>query len=83
MKINASNKYLPGVQTETTLTLGNEITREDVFAGGVYVGQVVYVARKRKVGTEYGWRAAKADPRVALASKTDAIRSVLARRMTA
>lgn len=78
MRINVHG--LPGVQTERTLTLNNEERREDVFVNGTYVGQIVYVRRKRKVGSEYGWRDAKANPRVSLRTMTEAVRDVLARK---
>ncbi len=69
-RINVSNDYLPGVTSETTLALGSEIHRCDIFKTDAYVGQVVYVKR----GQTYGWRPAKAAPQVRLTSKVDAIR---------
>jgi hypothetical protein len=73
MRINVNNALLPGVQSEHTLRMGSEVDREEVFANGTYVGEIVYVQRKGRGGSEFGWRPAKA-PRVKLTNKVDAIR---------
>jgi hypothetical protein len=82
-RINVDNARLPGVQSESTAKLGNEMARSDVFANGVYVGQVVYIARRRKAPagsasstgfvTDYGWRPAQVPAQSKLTNKVDAI----------
>ena len=73
-RINVDNKALPRVQSERTLTMGNEQRREAIYFKDRYVGEVVYVARRTKAGTEYGWRPAKSAAQSKLTSKVDAIR---------
>lgn len=70
MRTNATG--LAGIQTERTMTDGPEMHREDVFDGPDYIGQIVYAARKRQHGTEWGWRPAKMS-RAGLTTKRDAI----------
>lgn len=59
---------LENVETERTVVMGGEVIRECVYRDGVYVGDVVYVGRRRKARglevessstgsvTDYGWR---------------------------
>jgi hypothetical protein len=72
LKIRASG--LPGVTTERVISddSPNELHREDIERDGVYIGQVVYVRRKRSHGSDYGWRPAK-NTRAALSTKSAAI----------
>ena len=51
-RINVSNDYLPGVTSETTLALGSEIHRCDIFKTDAYVGQVGAVVDKRLIGVD-------------------------------
>ena len=66
---------LDGHTGESVETIGDEISRMEVFAPtGYYVGTVVYVKRRYKDrGTLYGWRPAQTR-RVKLTSKADAIK---------
>lgn len=76
MKIKVSNAELPGITSEVTVVLGTERARYDVFADAEYIGQVVYIARRRKASfvTDYGWRPAQAPAQSKLTSKVEAIR---------
>lgn len=76
MRINVSNSRLPGVQGETTLTLGSELIRKQIFNNGTYVGEVVYVRRQLQNGYSlYGWRPAR-NPRSALTDQVGAIKKL-------
>lgn len=74
MRTRVDNHALPGVTAQRTMTMGTELRRDEVFRDGVYVGEVVYVARRRRAGTHYGWRPAKAAAQSRLDTRVDAIR---------
>lgn len=72
------SRNLPGVETEQTLTLADELARRDVFQDGTYVGQVVYRRRRlARGGSDYGWQPARSPRQTRLMTLTDAIRSLL------
>lgn len=89
MRTNVSNEQMPGVQSERTMSMAKELRRDAVYRDGVFIGEVVYVRRRRKAPasspsstgfvSEYGWRpdgwryAANAK----LTSKVDAIRRLV------
>ena len=73
-RILLNNTTMPGWSTASTPTMGSEQRRVEVFdPAGMYAGTVVYVRRKSKNGTVYGWRPEQ-QPRVLLTDKLDAVR---------
>jgi hypothetical protein len=77
MRLNINNRELPGVQGERTIRMGSEITRQDVFLNGDYIGQIVYVLRNTARGTLYGWRPAGVPAQSRLTHKTGAVRLLM------
>lgn len=73
MRTNVNNSSLPGVQSEDEFP--TEHQKEcAIYQDGDYIGNIVYVASRRRAGTEYGWRPAKAAAQSRLSTKEDAIR---------
>lgn len=74
-----------GCEVERVMVMGKETIREAVYRDGTYLGEVVYISRRRKAPagstsstgyvTEWGWRPDgwRYSPRAALTSRTDAI----------
>ena len=57
---------------------GDEDLRYAVYLDGTYVGDMIYTSRKAKVGTEYGYRPAKATRQRSLSNRLDAAYAVVA-----
>ena len=76
-RVNVDNDRLPGVQSARTITFGTEMHREEIFSGGDYIGEIVYVRRKRSKFTEYGWRPAKSAAQSRLTDKVSAIERLM------
>lgn len=70
---NMRTRVFDNIYSERTLTLGGEMYREACFRDENYIGEVIYVRRKRNVGSDYGWRPAKA-LRGKLVTKREAIK---------
>lgn len=66
MRVSVSNEQMPGVQSERTLPMAAELRRDAVYRGDEFIGEVVYLRRRRKAPpgsqsstgfvSEYGWR---------------------------
>lgn len=57
MRTNLDNKK--GWQWEDEIVMASEMKRKAIYVGDVYVGEIVYVRRRNRSGSQYGWRPAK------------------------
>ena len=74
--INVHNVALPGVEYLRAISQPDEVSRNDIYQDGSYIGTVVYVGKPAPSGgTAYGWRPAN-NRRYSLTNQVEAIRKL-------